>query len=244
MLAGNRADIAFALNVRNAGGGSTTGQIRRSRWLVRVIVIVAGDAEIVEAVLGKAVKDRGRVVIVVGIGIGQGACTAAQSAILSAGIPGAPVAAGVCADLADTVGNRAAVQEQDSVITVEQPGSGGLIRHSENGRVSSAMRENEVAARSNRTLQVEGLPGGGAAVEENLQLPGSKIHHRIAGVEQFNGFVVAGAFDILADDQRCLCCRCQKAADGGCQQRWFHRHGTVLVSVMLCVLTPQSDRAV
>ncbi len=49
MLAGNRADIAFALNVRNTGGGSTTGQIRRSRWQVRVIVIVAGDAEIEDA---------------------------------------------------------------------------------------------------------------------------------------------------------------------------------------------------
>ena len=88
------------------------------------------------------------------------------------------------------------------------------------------MGKNEGATGGNRSFKVDGQAGGVAAVVEHLQLPGGEINIAGAGVEQFNGFVVAGAFHVFTDHQPSIGGGGEGAGNGGRQHTLFYRHGS------------------
>ncbi|OQC08247.1 MAG: hypothetical protein BWX79_01697 [Alphaproteobacteria bacterium ADurb.Bin100] len=104
------------------------------------------------------------------------------------------------ADRPDHVDVRSALGQRHHVVAVEGQAAGGQVGCRQDRRVGAAVGHHIYPARRQRPVQRNGLRRR-AAIDVNPQRIATQIHRRTRPVVDFNGFVVAQAFDVLGNEQ-------------------------------------------
>jgi hypothetical protein len=162
------------------------------------------QAEAVEGILGEAVPLDGGVEGIGRHGVaGLDRALAAQGVVGGAGQPAAPLRARIDPELADRVDDDAGPLEHDRVVAVEPAGAVGLIGLGQDGRVGAGLGQHVDIAGRHRAGEGDGQPGGGVAVEEHLDrvAAGRQIDGRAGAVVDLQRLVVAGALDVLGEEE-------------------------------------------
>jgi len=124
---------------------------------------------------------------------------AGQGIVGRAGQTAAPLAAGVEPDLSDHIQDGCAFAQHNRIVAVVPAGGAGLIGLGQDHRVGRGRRNHVNIAIGHRTGQVNGQASSGSAIEIHLDVitTGSQVNGSAGAIIDFEGFVVAGTFNIF-----------------------------------------------
>ena len=133
-----------------------------------------------------------------------------------------PGSARIHPDLADTVHYLAAAIEHQGVVTVEHQVAAGLGRLGQDLAAGGGVGQHQAGTGGERALQCQAVGGGigeRLAVGIERQTVLREIDGSRAQIAQLHRLVVAGSFQVFADQQLCLCLSRERQPDGQRYQR-------------------------